>query len=138
MFGLLQLDPDPTFWALVQQFLTMGGFAALVAILINVFKAFGWVKDGTAGTWSAVANLIGVVGLFVVQNFFPEANVSLIDEHLGAIAQILTGIFNYVFQYWVSSGTHKVLSAGNVPLIGTSNTPKGIVLESYLDETVSE
>ena len=125
----LQLEPDPVLGAVIKQFLAMGGFAALVAILINIFKAIGWVKDGTAGTVSAIANLAGLVGVFVLQNFVPDVSVTLIDEHMTVIAQILTSIFSYVYQYWVSYGTHNLLSAGNVPLIGTSNTPKAGFLE---------
>ena len=131
----LQLEADPALGAAIQQFLVMGGFAALVAMFINIFKTIGWVKDGTAGTVSAIVNLAGLVGVFLLQNFFPNISITAIDEHMTIIAQILTSIFTYIYQYWVSSGTHKVLSAGNVPLIGASNTPKAQWIEMSLGET---
>lgn len=133
-----ETEPDPVFWAAITQFLTMGGFAALVAIVINIFKTIGVVKDGTSGTISAIANLIGLVGVFVLQNFVPNVSITLIDEHMTIVAQIMTSIFTYVYQYWISKTTHDALSAGNVPIIGTSLTPKGQVFEAQYGETVSE
>jgi|GEM_PF-1561329 len=128
---MAETEVDPDFLAVITKFLTMGGFAALVAILINVLKALKVVKDGTAGTWSAGLNLLGLVGMYIYQVVTPGADITLIDQHLGAIAQIMSGIFSYVYTYWVSNTTHKVLSAGEVPLIGTSNTPKPVEEEPF-------
>lgn len=132
----IEIEPDPALWATITQFLTMGGFAALVAIGINICKAFGWIKDGTSGTISAIVNLVGLVGVFVLQNYVPNVSITLIDEHMTIIAQILTSIFTYVYQYWISAKTHGVLSAGNVPIIGTSLTPKAIELSVPMEGVV--
>lgn len=115
-----QLDPDPDFWAVVAQFVTLGGFAALAAIVINVFKAIGLVKDDTAGTWAAGINLAGLIALYVAKIVSPELNIAGVDAHLSQLAEILTLIFAYIMQNWVSRGTHEVLASGKVPLIGTS------------------
>jgi hypothetical protein len=117
--GLVQ-EVDPDFWAIVEQFLTLGGFAAFVAILVNILKAVGVVKDGTAGTWAAGINLAGLLALYFAQILAPEAMVPEIDAHLGAIAEILVLVFSYVMQFWVSKGTHKTLAEGQVPVIGKS------------------
>ncbi len=110
------------FLGLVNQLMALGGFAALVAILINVLKGFGVVKDGTAGTWAAGLNLAGLITLFALSIFEPGFEVGEIDAHLAQIAEILTLIFGYVMQNWVSKGTHQVLSTGGVPLIGKSHS----------------
>ena len=115
-----QLDPDPDFWAVVAQFVTLGGFAALAAIVINVLKAIGVVKDDTAGTWAAGINLAGLITLYVTKIVSPDLNIAGVDAHLSQLAEILTLIFAYVMQNWVSRGTHEVLASGKVPLIGTS------------------
>lgn len=132
---LQEVDADPDFWAVVSQFLTLGGFAAIVAVLINILKAMGVVKDGTAGTWAAGANLIGLGLLYVFQVVSPDLNIGAVDTHLSEIAKILTSIFSYVYTYWVSNRTHNVLAAGKVPLIGTSNTPDFQALEAQYGET---
>jgi len=112
------------FMKLVEQLLALGGFAAIVAIVVNVLKAVGVVKDGTGGTWAAGFNLVGLIALYGLQIFAPELGTGAVDVHLAQVAEILSLIFSYVIQNWVSQGTHKVLSKGNVPLIGTSFTAK--------------
>jgi hypothetical protein len=107
---------------LVEQLMALGGFAAFVAILINVLKTFGVVKDGTSGTWAAGLNLAGLIALFALNIVEPGFDVGGVDAHLAQIAQILTLIFNYIMQNWVSKGTHQVLSSGGVPVIGRSYT----------------
>lgn len=110
------------FLNLVEQLLALGGFAALAAIVINVLKAFGVVKDGTAGTWAAGINLAGLIALFISGIFAPEFDIGVVDQHLAQLAKIFSLIFSYVMQNWVSQGTHKVLSKGQVPVIGKSNS----------------
>ncbi len=112
------------FMSLIEQLLALGGFAAIVAIVINVLKAIGVVKDGTAGTWAAGFNLVGLITLYLLKIFAPEVDISGVDAHLSQLAEIFSLIFSYVIQNWVSQGTHKVLSNGNVPVIGTSYNVK--------------
>ncbi len=131
----LQLETDPALGAAIQQFLVMGGFAALVAILINISRLLAGSRMVLPGLCLRLSTWPGWSAFFVLQVFFPNISITTIDEHMTVIAQILTSIFTYVYQYWISSGTHSVLSAGNVPLIGTSNTPKAMFFKANVSET---
>ncbi len=103
-----------------EQLMALGGFAALIAMVINVLKTFGVVKDGQAGTWAAGLNLAGLIGLYVAGIVAPEFDISVLDANLAQIAEIFTLIFAFIVQNWVSKGTHSVLSSGGAPGIGKS------------------
>ena len=105
---------------LFEQFMVLGGFAALIAVVINVLKTLGVVKDGQAGTWSTGLNLAGLIGLFVAGIVAPEFDIPGLDANLAQIAEILSLIFAYIMQNWISKGTHSVFSSGQVPVIGKS------------------
>jgi hypothetical protein len=102
------------------QLLALGGFAAMVAILINVMKTLGWVQDGQAGTWATGLNLLGLVALFVTGIVAPDFDLTGLDANLAMVAEILSLIFAFIYQNWVSKGTHTVFSSGEVPVIGKS------------------
>ncbi len=104
----------------VEQLMALGGFAALIAVVINVLKTLGVVKDGQAGTWATGLNLAGLIGLFVAGIVAPEFEVAGLDATLAQIAEILSLIFAFIIQNWVSKGTHNVFSGGKVPVIGKS------------------
>ena len=106
--------------SLVEQLAVLGGFAALISVLINVLKTFGVVKDGQAGTWSAGLNLAGLVALFVTGIVAPEFDVSGLDTSIAQVAEILSLLFAFIVQNWISKGTHTVFSSGQVPVIGRS------------------
>lgn len=106
--------------SLIEQLMALGGFAALIAVVINVMKTIGWVHDGQAGTWAAGLNLAALVGLFVTGIVAPEFEVAGLNTTLSALAEILGLIFAFIVQLWVSKGTHTVLSSGDVPVIGKS------------------
>ena len=110
--------------SLVEQLAVLGGFAALISVLINVLKTFGVVKDGQAGTWSAGLNLAGLIGLFVTGIVAPDFEVAGLDQNMAQIAEIFALIFAFVSQNWISKGTHSVFSAGQVPVIGRSFSDK--------------
>ena len=105
---------------LLGQLIALGGFAALIAVLINVLKSFGVIKDGQAGVWAAGANLAGLIGLFVAGIVAPEFDAAGLDGNMAQIAEILSLIFAFMVQNWVSKGTHSVFSSGGVPVIGKS------------------
>ena len=50
-----------------QQWQTLLGVAALIILLVNVFKVMGIVKDGQADVWVAALNLIGLIALFATK-----------------------------------------------------------------------
>ncbi len=105
---------------LVLSFGTLAGFAAFVAVLINVLKTFGVVKDGQAPKWSAILNLVGLVGLTVAKIVWPDLGINHVDAVAGMVAGILVVVLGYVMQIVVSSKTHTALSEAHIPLIGKS------------------
>lgn len=98
------------------------GVAALVTVLINILKALGVVKDGTAGQWSAVLNLIffGVLVYFGV--FQPQIATQVLDGYAGQIAMILVFVLGYLAQIFVSPAVHTQLKAMRLPILGASNS----------------
>ena len=104
----------------VEQLMALGGFAALIAVVINVLKTFGVVKDGQAGMWATVLNLAGLIGLVVAGIVAPEFEVAGLNAKFAQIAEILSLIFAFIMQNWISKGTHTVFSSGDVPVIGKS------------------
>jgi hypothetical protein len=108
--------------ALVIQYASLAGFAALVAVLINIFKTFGIVKDGEAGKWSAALNLIGLVTLIVIKVFVPALAVTAIDGYAGQIAQVFIVVLGFVIQIVTSAGTHDAFASAGLPVIGKSHS----------------
>ena len=108
----------------VEQLMALGGFAALIAVVINVLKSFGVVKDGQAGTWATGFNLVGLIALFVTGIVAPDFQVTGLDANMAQIAEILTLVFAFITQNWISKGTHEVFASGSVPLLGTSYSRK--------------
>lgn len=106
------------FMDLLAQWSALVGMAALIAVIINVLKLAGVVKDGAAQTWSAALNLAGLIGLFILRVVRPEVDIAHVDEQLGALAQIAMLIAGYVSQLLASKATH--LAVRRVPVIGTS------------------
>ena len=91
---------------LVIGFGSMVGVAALVSILIDLFKRFGLVKDGDAPRWSAALNLIALIALVSARYFAPQFSVEFLDEQAGAVAQIAAVILSFVVQLRVSPEVH--------------------------------
>jgi hypothetical protein len=99
---------------------SMIGFAALVAVLINVFKFFKIIKDGQADAWNAGANLLGLIGLFVFRLVKPDLPIEGVDRTLLGIAGILSYVLTFVVQIGIARAAH--LAVRGVPIIGTSYT----------------
>ena len=110
--------------SLFEQLMVLGGFAALISVVINVLKTIGVVKDGQAGLWATGLNLAGLIGLFVAGIVAPEFDVPGLDGNMAQIAEILSLIFVFITQNWISKGTHAVFSSGQVPVIGRSFSDK--------------
>jgi hypothetical protein len=104
----------------VEQLMALGGFAALIAVVINVGKSVGLIPDGHAGTWAVGLNLAGLIGLFVAGIVAPEFDAVGLSGNMAQVAEILSLIFAFIVQNWVSKGTHEVFSSGGVPVIGKS------------------
>lgn len=101
-------------------YLSLGGVAALIAVLINVLKKFGVVKDGTAPTWSLGFNLVGLVATFALNVFAPEFDFVGASEIAQTLAEIGALILGLVGQLAISRGTNAAVRG--TPLLGYSNS----------------
>ena len=108
------------FDSLVVQWGTLLGFAALIAVLINILKLTGVVKDDTAQIWSAGLNLAGLVALFLARMFIPDLDIPFLDEQAAQFANAMTVIVAYISQLLSSKLTHYAIKG--VPFFGVSNS----------------
>ena len=99
------------------------GVGALIAVLINIGKLIGFVKEGTAQNWSVGANIVGIV-LLMIFHVFQPANIDLgqIDTFAGSIAQILLIVVGLFVQLASSKLTHATVKGTAV--IGKSYSLK--------------
>jgi hypothetical protein len=106
---------------LVWTFKSLTGVAMSIAVLVNVLKTTGVAKDDTAGNWSAGLNLAALVALFVAQVLGYSNSVPAFDRQAGELANVLSVVFAFAWQIYVSRKTHGSLLAG-LPVVGTSHT----------------
>lgn len=106
------------FSEILTQWSALVGMAALIAVIINILKLIGLVKDGDAQTWSAGLNLAGLAVLFILRVINPDVDLGKVDEQMGSLAKTAMVVIGYVSQLLASKATH--LAVKNVPLIGTS------------------
>lgn len=97
---------------------SLAGMAALIALVINVLKLIGVVKDGTAQTWSAGLNLAGMVLLFVANILQPDLDIAGIDEHVMNFVNVAVIVLGYVMQLVTSKVAHFAVTG--LPVIGKS------------------
>jgi hypothetical protein len=83
-----QTAPPIDLPSLLTQFMALAGVGALVALIVNILKTVGVVKDGNAPTWATGLNLIGLVLLFFIKVFAPQADIGNLDGLAATIAQI--------------------------------------------------
>ncbi len=105
---------------LFQGFAALAGVAAFLAAVINIGKAFGWVKDGLAPTWSTVLNLVAFVAFVVLRLFAPEIDIAGVDGAAAQLANTLVAILAFVGQLGVAKGTNAILRGA--PVIGFSHS----------------
>lgn len=104
--------------SLSAQFGALAGVAALIAAGINLGKAGGVVKDGTADRWKAGLSLLGFVVIAALGIFKPDLTAVLLDEQAAKLATVLVFITGFLFQTGLVPVAHKAFSG--FPLIGTS------------------
>jgi len=109
--------------SLLNSLKNLTGVAMLIAVIVNIFKALGVVKDGQAGTWSAGLNILVLLLLFIAQITGYAHLVPAFDEQANQFSQVITAIFAFVYQLFVSRKTHDSVLAG-IPLIGMSYSGK--------------
>lgn len=106
--------------ALMSDFLLLGGFGALIAIIVNLAKRFSLVQDGGAQQLSTALSLLTMVVLFVLRSFGVE--LMTYDAQAGSLAQILQAVGEFAVLVIAARQTHS--SVKNVPMIGYSFSAK--------------
>jgi hypothetical protein len=104
---------------LLAQFLALAGVGGLVSLLINVGKWIGWVKDGTAQSWSTIMNLVLFVGFVILKMFMP-IQLGTLNDKLLVLVPIFESVFAAIIQLLGSKLGHLALKG--VPVIGSSYT----------------
>lgn len=87
------------------------GLAALVAILVNIAKHFGWIKDGWAGVTAGVVDLI-VILVAVVAGYM-GIDLGSVDAVLLTVAKIITATLAL---FGITFIVHNLGRAAEVPL----------------------
>ena len=101
---------------LLHVLLSLGGFGALIGLIINVLKTVGLVKDGQATNWATGLNLVLLIALFVgkVIGF----DVAGLDGVAGEIANAGVSILQLLVMLGGSRLFHNTLKG--VPVVGRS------------------
>jgi len=102
------------------EFGALVGFAALVSVIVNILKVVGVVQDGTADKWVAGFDLAGVIALLVIRIWFPDIQITPIDNAMGQVAVVGSYILSYVVMLLGSKLTY--VATKGLPLIGKSNS----------------
>src|SRR3990167_643434 len=100
---------------LIVAFGSMAGVAALVAVVIDVFKRFGLVQDGSSPRWSAALNLLALIAVVAARYFAPDVAVEFLDAQAGFVAQAAALILSLVMQLQVSPAVHDALVDNESP-----------------------
>lgn len=88
------------------------GLQLLISFLIDALKYAGVVNDGTSGKWSAVINLLMLIGVAIWLKFFPTFDIYALDEQLYDLAKVLILVFAYITQIIGTKKVHQV-AVGN-------------------------
>ena len=108
-----------TLASLLLVFASLVGYPAAVALVVNVLKFLGVVKDGQSDNWVTGLNVAGLAILFGLKVFAPGFDVLVGDATLARIVEALQILLGLWIQLGVSKATHQKVLKG-VPVIGTS------------------
>lgn len=96
----------------LQLFGVLVGVPFVIALVIDILKQFGVVDDGTAGKWSAVLNLVVILGLAVLLKFIPNFDVVSIDAKILELAKAVAIIVVYLIQLFGTKSAHRAYVNG--------------------------
>lgn len=86
------------------------GLPAIWSLVIDVLKWAGAIADGDAGKWSAAFNLITLLVVAAVIQFYPSVDVTAVDAQLAEIAKFAALAFGYIVQIFGSKAVHGMLA----------------------------
>jgi hypothetical protein len=84
------------------------GLQLCIAFVIDVLKYVGVVNAGTSGKWSAIFNLLTLVGVAVYLKLFPGFDIYTVDNQLLELGKVLMIVFAYVTQIIGTKAVHQV------------------------------
>lgn len=90
------------------------GLQLFQAFLIDVLKYAGVVNAGTSGKWSAVFNLLTLIGIAFWLKFFPAFDIYSVDSQLLELAKVLGLVFAYITQIVGTKAVHQVAASHNI------------------------
>jgi hypothetical protein len=103
-------------------FASLVGVSQLVAVLVQVGKLAGLVKDNTAHKWAAGLNLLCFSALVYFGIFEPQVTLSILDGYAAQIAEISLFIIGFIMQITSSKPAYDALKASRVPFLSVSNS----------------
>ena len=115
-------DPLGVILTISVAFAALVGVAALVAVLVQIGKLIGIVKDATANKWAAGLNLFCFIALVLLGVFRPDLTLDFLDGYAGRIAQALVYVLGFVIQITGSQPVYARLKVAKVPLLSKSNS----------------
>lgn len=100
------------------QVAALAGFAGLFALVINVLKVFGIVKDGDAQLWSAGLNLVLILVVYFSRIFWPSFDFALLAPIAQEVAAVGTFVLSFIVQ--LLSTRLANFAVKGLPVIGKS------------------
>lgn len=91
---------------------SMIGLQLLFSLGIDVLKWAGVVNDGTAGKWSALFNLSGIVLIAIALVWNPLFDFTKLDAQLIDVAKFFTLAFTYIVQIIGTKWIHQFTTKG--------------------------
>ena len=105
-------------FTLLSKYAALEGIAAFVAVLINLGKVVGIVKDGTSAKWSLGLNSVLFALVVIAGLFAAPIEQSTIDT----VARVLAAVLGFILQLITSPFVHTKLVDAELPVIGRSFT----------------
>ena len=87
------------------------GLQLFQSFLIDVLKYGGVVTPGTSGIWSAVFNLLTLIGVAFWLKLFPSFDIHAADAQLFELAKVLSLVFAYITQIIGTKAVHRVAAS---------------------------
>lgn len=86
------------------------GVPALLALLIDVLKWAGLVTDGNAPKVSAAFNLIALIVVAAILQFYPAVDIPSLDGKLSELVKFGALVFSYVIQIVNTKAVHRFMT----------------------------
>jgi len=106
---------------LITMFASLAGVAALVAVLVQLGKFIGLIKDDTAHKWAAGLNLVAFIVFAVFGIFNPNIVYEVLDGYAAQIAAVALFVLGFLTQMTTSKPFYTYFKNARVPYLGYSN-----------------